>query len=112
MRNEALKEAIGVAGGQLALADKIGVGQSLVSYWLKKSKKGVAAGFVLAIEAATGTPRERLRPDLYPPTPSHGGGPPYISDPSGPRVHRLQKKGAFSLKAVRDARMAPNRIRQ
>jgi hypothetical protein len=44
----------------------------LVSYWLKKSKKGVAAGFVLAIEAATGTPRERLRPDLYLPTPRRG----------------------------------------
>jgi DNA-binding transcriptional regulator YdaS (Cro superfamily) len=40
MRNEALEEAIGIAGGQLALADKIGVSQSLVSYWLKKSKKG------------------------------------------------------------------------
>jgi DNA-binding transcriptional regulator YdaS (Cro superfamily) len=112
MRNEALKEAIGVAGGQLALADKIGVGQSLVSYWLKKSKKGVAAGFVLAIEAATGTPRERLRPDLYPPTLSHGG-PPCISDPSGPRVHRLHKKGClqFEGRPGRE-RMAPNRIRQ
>ena len=68
MRKEALEEAIRTAGGQLALADKIGVSQSLVSYWLKKSKKGVAAGFVLAIEAATGT----LRPDLYPPTPRKG----------------------------------------
>jgi DNA-binding transcriptional regulator YdaS (Cro superfamily) len=72
MRNEALEEAIGVAGSQLALADTIGVSQSLISYWLKNSKKGVAAGFVLAIEAATGTPRERLRPDLYPPTPRRG----------------------------------------
>jgi len=72
MRKEALEEAIRTAGGQLALADKIGVSQSLVSYWLKKSKKGVGAGFVLAIEAATGTPRERLRPDLYPPTPRRG----------------------------------------
>jgi DNA-binding transcriptional regulator YdaS (Cro superfamily) len=61
----ALQEAIDAAGGQTALAAKIGVTQSLVHYWLNMSKKGVAAEHVHAVHAATGIPAHRLRPDIF-----------------------------------------------
>lgn len=66
MSTEALKRACEVAGSQKSLADRIGTRQSLVSYWLTKSKKGVPAEFVLLIERETGVPRGELRPDLWP----------------------------------------------
>lgn len=65
--HEALSRATEKAGGQLALAKAIGTTQSNVWTWLKKSKRGTPAEWVLAIEAATGIPRHELRPDLYPP---------------------------------------------
>lgn len=66
MANEALKRACELAGGQKPLADRIGTTQSQVWYWLTKSKRGVAAEFVLPIERETGVSRNALRPDLYP----------------------------------------------
>jgi DNA-binding transcriptional regulator YdaS (Cro superfamily) len=66
MSTVALKRACKIAGGQKPLATKIGTTQSQVWYWLKRSKRGVAAEFVLSIERATGVPRHELRPDLYP----------------------------------------------
>jgi DNA-binding transcriptional regulator YdaS (Cro superfamily) len=63
--NQHLQDAIRLAGGQEALASKIGVGQSLVSYWLKKAKKGVSPEFAPAIEEATGIPCHQLRPDVF-----------------------------------------------
>lgn len=66
MKNTALDRACERAGGQKALADKIGTSQSQVWYWLAKSKKGAAPEYVLQIEAATGIPRHELRPDIYP----------------------------------------------
>lgn len=69
MNNEphcALAEAIDRAGGsQAALGKLIGVTQQTISNWLKSK---TAAEYVLAIERATGVPRHRLRPDIYPPT--------------------------------------------
>jgi len=67
MSTEALRRAVDAAGGQKPLADRIGTTQSQVWYWLTKSKKGVPAEFVLAIEGATGIPKEELRPDLFAP---------------------------------------------
>lgn len=64
--NAPLDRACNLAGGQKALADKIGTSQSQVWYWLAKSKKGAAAEYVLQIEQATGVPRHELRPDIYP----------------------------------------------
>lgn len=64
----ALHRACKLAGGQVALAKKIGTSQSQVWYWLLRSKKGVPGHFVIPIEAVTGVPRQELRPDLYPPT--------------------------------------------
>lgn len=63
----ALKRAVDVAGGQSALARKLGNGckQQNVWSWLNESKKAPPA-FVLAIEKVTGVPAHELRPDLYP----------------------------------------------
>ena len=69
MANQALHRAVTAAGGQKALAARIGTTQSRVWYWLARAKNGAAAEFVIAIEAATGIPRQELRPDLYPAEP-------------------------------------------
>jgi DNA-binding transcriptional regulator YdaS (Cro superfamily) len=66
MSRKALIRACKIAGGQKPLADRIGTTQGQVWYWLEKSKKGVAAEFVLTIERETGVSRSELRPDLYP----------------------------------------------
>ena len=60
MRNPALKEAIRAAGGVAALAKEISVTSQAVSQWRR-----VPADRVLAVERATGVPRQRLRPDIY-----------------------------------------------
>lgn len=68
--HEALKRAVKAANGGTALAGIIGVSPSAVSQWRR-----APAERVLQIEAASGVPKEELRPDLYqPPTeePSNG----------------------------------------
>jgi len=57
-----IDEMITIAGDVAALAGLLGVKASVVSSW-----RSVPASRVLAVEAATGIPRTRLRPDLYPP---------------------------------------------
>jgi DNA-binding transcriptional regulator YdaS (Cro superfamily) len=64
---ESLERACKLSGGQKALAEAIGTGQSQVWYWLMRSKKGVPAEFVLKIEQVTGVPRHEIRPDIFPP---------------------------------------------
>ncbi len=59
-RDQGLAEAIRVAGGIGALAKICGIAPQAVSQW-----ESVPTLRVLAIEHATGIPRERLRPDLY-----------------------------------------------
>lgn len=68
-----LKKAIDAAGGQAALAAKIGVTQSLVSYWLVGAKRGVPAEHAGAIERITGISRHALRPDVFGPAPKQEG---------------------------------------
>src|SRR5690349_16304388 len=65
MRDTGLAEAIQAVGGVSELARRLGISQPSVSNWDK-----VPAERVLAVEAATGIARVRLRPDLYsePPT--------------------------------------------
>ena len=60
MRDPGLSEAIEAVGGVSELAKRIGISQPSVSNWNK-----VPADRVLAVEAATGVARMRLRPDLY-----------------------------------------------
>jgi TorA maturation chaperone TorD len=60
MRDPGLNEAIQAVGGVSELARRIGISQPSVSNWDK-----VPAERVLAVEAATGIARMRLRPDLY-----------------------------------------------
>jgi DNA-binding transcriptional regulator YdaS (Cro superfamily) len=62
--HEALIEAIEKAGGQSALARKVGVKQAHVWYWLHKAKKAPPAR-VPAIERETNVSRHLLRPDVY-----------------------------------------------
>lgn len=70
MTNEALKRACDVCGGQKALADRVNTTQSMIWYWLERSKKGVPGEFVIPIEQASGVSRSELRPDLYPDSPT------------------------------------------
>ncbi len=60
MRDAGLEEAIRVAGGVGALAQKIGISQPSVSNWSR-----VPADRVISVEAVTGVARDVLRPDLY-----------------------------------------------
>lgn len=60
MRDPGLSEAIQAVGGVSELARRVGISQPSVSNWDK-----VPAERVLAVEAATGIARVRLRPDLY-----------------------------------------------
>jgi TorA maturation chaperone TorD len=60
LRDQGLNEAILAAGGVTELARRIGIAQPSVSNWDR-----IPAERVLSVEAATGVPRMRLRPDLY-----------------------------------------------
>lgn len=65
MKNQAIKKAIDIAGGQKKLAVLCGVSQPTVWRWLNGG--GVDARLVMSIVKATGnqlTPAE-IRPDLY-----------------------------------------------
>src|SRR5690242_11278706 len=60
MSDPGLQQAIRVAGGVTELARQIGISQPSVSNWVR-----VPSERIVAVEAATGVPREVLRPDLY-----------------------------------------------
>jgi DNA-binding transcriptional regulator YdaS (Cro superfamily) len=64
MYSHILEQAIAAMGSQTALAKAIGKSQGHISKWLER--KYVPAESVLAIESATGIPRQKIRPDLYP----------------------------------------------
>ena len=66
----ALEEAIAAAGGQTALGRAIGKTQGHVSKWVLR--KRCAPECVLAIEAATGVSRHRLRADVFGAEPEPG----------------------------------------
>lgn len=61
----ALRDAVACAGSQSALSRILGVTQATVSNWLSK-RQPLPAEHVLTVERATGIPRSRLRPDIYP----------------------------------------------
>lgn len=70
MSTTGLSKAIEICGSQAALAARIGVKQQVISFWLTKSRLGVAAEYVIPIERATNgaVARHELRPDIYPPS--------------------------------------------
>ncbi|WP_183750825.1 transcriptional regulator [Pseudochelatococcus contaminans] len=63
--NNALKRAVEAAGGQVRLAKTLGIAQSTLWHWISRTKRGVPAEHVRAIEAATGVPAHELRPDIF-----------------------------------------------
>lgn len=63
---QALLAAVKKAGGQASFSKALGVRQSLVWYWIERSKRGVPGERVLDVERLTGVSRHELRPDLYP----------------------------------------------
>ncbi|MER2583700.1 MAG: YdaS family helix-turn-helix protein [Candidatus Competibacter sp.] len=77
----ALKKAVGIAGGQKALATMIGVTQSHVWGWLNTGRQRCSGEYVLAIEAATGVSKHDLRPDIFGPSPDRPS-PPRHAQPS------------------------------
>lgn len=90
---EALREAVGRAGSQAALARICGVKQPSVWAWLKQGKT-LPAEHVLGVESATGISRHRLRPDLYPPGElSH---PPLPSDAEGLSLSKPAPAGPYN----------------
>jgi len=60
MNDPGLQQAIRAVGGVTELARRIGLSQPSVSNWSR-----VPSERVVSVEAATGIPREILRPDLY-----------------------------------------------
>lgn len=58
-----LEEAIKLCGNQEELGRRIGQSQQVISYW--KRKGTVSAELAVAIEAATGISRAKLRPDIF-----------------------------------------------
>lgn len=62
---EALKRAVEIAGGQTALAKKLGITQARVWNWLNRDKV-LPGEFAIPIERVTGVTKHELRPDLYP----------------------------------------------
>ncbi|API58888.1 hypothetical protein BSL82_05825 [Tardibacter chloracetimidivorans] len=65
----AFLEALEAAGSQTALATMCGCTQGNIWQLLQKGS-ALPAKYVLKVEAGTGVPRHRLRPDLYPPEPA------------------------------------------
>lgn len=62
MRDSVIDEAIAIAGGPTALAKLLRIKMPSLYSWRR-----VPPLQVRAVEAATGIPRTRLRPDIYPP---------------------------------------------
>jgi DNA-binding transcriptional regulator YdaS (Cro superfamily) len=60
----ALVHAVNEAGGQSALARKLGIAPAAINRWVRQGR--VPPLRVLAVEAATGVSRKALRPDIYP----------------------------------------------
>ena len=58
--DQGLQQAIDAAGSISELARRIGLARQAVQQW-----QAVPAHQIIAVEKATGVPREELRPDLY-----------------------------------------------
>lgn len=63
-QHAALIHAVSEAGGQSALARRLGIAPAAISRWVRQGR--VPPLRVLAVEAVTGVSRKALRPDIYP----------------------------------------------
>lgn len=63
--DEALQEAIKIAGGQTKLGALLKISQTAISKWAIAGK-GCSGRFALKIEKATGVSRHELAPEFYP----------------------------------------------
>lgn len=65
-QNPAVKRAVEIFGSQTALAQRLGVGQNVISYWLNEAKQ-VPPKRAVQLEAVTNgeVTRKELRPDLW-----------------------------------------------
>ena len=64
LQTDAIYEAIGNAGGQVALSKVLGLRQQTISAWATKGR--IPPEHVLRVEKACRVSRHRLRPDIYP----------------------------------------------
>jgi DNA-binding transcriptional regulator YdaS (Cro superfamily) len=64
MENEYLIQAINNVGTQAELARMLKVSPQRVQWW---ARHGLPAKWVIPVEKATGVPRHKLKPELYPP---------------------------------------------
>lgn len=71
MKHSPLERAIELAGGQSALAAKIGRKQGHIHYWLRRAKAGVPPSAAIDIENALNgkISRYELCPDIFGPAP-------------------------------------------
>ncbi len=90
LHKSALRAACDLAGGQKSLAARIGTTQSMVWYWLVRSKRGVPGEFVLAVEAVTGVSRHALRPDIFPEPDPQNWDPVFGSDQAQKTTETIQ----------------------
>jgi antitoxin CcdA len=98
---KALDEAVEAAGGVAGLAARIGVHHSQIVRWRKSGR--VPAARLAGVEAATGVPRHRLRPDLF----TQGTVASSAAQPPAPLVAEAQSLGldpaAIATKAIHDS---------
>jgi len=89
-QGNAIDEAVAAVGGLDAFQQRLGVSRRTVFLW---KQHGVPAERAPAVEAATGMPRQRLRPDLWPDpmtTPAN-------SQNDAPDALTQNRAGAFAL---------------
>lgn len=58
-----IKQVVDKAGGMYELARVLDTNYQTIQFWIKKNR--IPAERVIAVEHASGIPRERLRPDLF-----------------------------------------------
>lgn len=65
MNTISLSEIYAAAGGMAKLAQALGIKRQAADGWKRYGRVPVER--VLDVERVTGIPRERIRPDIYPP---------------------------------------------
>jgi TorA maturation chaperone TorD len=82
----AVEAAVNALGGLDAFQQRLGVSRRTVFHW---KQHGIPAERALAVEAASGIPRQRLRPDLWPAE--------LMANTDAPDALTQNRAGAFAL---------------